>query len=698
MTEAGWHLSVASQGDKMRAARRFNKLIGDVIDGQRGHLFLWSPVMFGLGIGLFFRLPHDPDFLTATMWMGGSLFLLVGVLYVSQWRWPVMIGLILMSFGCSYASFRSHLVAEPKLDYRYYGPVQGRVIAVDRSFSEKARVTLDQVILRDFDPRSTPKRVRVSLHGMAETDVPDIGETVLLTANISPPEGPSEPGGFDFQRHAWFLKLGAVGYTRTPVMLWEHADPYDFSVFVARLRANLSKAIQTKLPGDVGAVAAAITAGDRSEISRQTLDSLRASNLAHLLAISGLHMGLLSGLVFAAVRTGCVAFPSFSLRHNTKKIAAVVAMVCGLIYLILSGGAVATTRAFIMVFVMLLAVLADQRALTLRAVALAALIVLAITPQAILSPGFQMSFAATSALVVFFRFITDAKASPKRGWKNFVFGVVFSSAIAGLATAPYGAAHFNQISHYGLLANVLSVPVMGAIVMPAAIAAAILSLVGLEDIALWMMGRGLSWILMIADWVSGLPRALSFVPTPQSFVLPLITLGGLILFLWRGPLRLSGLAVMAAAILWWTQMDRPKILISGTGGLVGIESDAGRVLSKAKGDGFVAKSWLENDGDPVTQLLSSDRSGFEGERFFRVAEVEGMTFAHLTGKTGQKHFDQACATNDVVVTNFRAESKMCKVFDQRVLRTSGSLALEIREDGLRIKTARQMSGRRLWNQ
>ncbi|MCE8459442.1 ComEC/Rec2 family competence protein, partial [Rhodovulum sulfidophilum] len=227
-------------------------------------------------------------------------------------------------------------------------------------------------------------------------------------------------------------------------------------------------------------------------MSRDTIQALRDSNLAHLLAISGLHMGLLTGVIFAALRFALALWPRLALRLPVKKIAAAGALAVGAVYLALSGGNVATERAFIMVAAVLGAVMADRRALTLRAVALAALIVLVLTPESLTQAGFQMSFAATTALIAVFAALRDR---PEGGWRpprwaQGVLAVVISSAVAGAATAPFGAAHFNQVSQFGLLANLASVPLMGLLVMPAAVAAACLAPFGLAGLGLEPMRWG----------------------------------------------------------------------------------------------------------------------------------------------------------------------------------------------------------------
>ncbi|WP_371808569.1 ComEC/Rec2 family competence protein [Ruegeria sp. HKCCD7221] len=462
---------------------------------QTGHLFQWSPVCLAIGIALYFSLRLEPGWHVYGALLG---VIAVGAWAVRHWRsvWvSLAIGGMLVAAGFVLAGARAHSVAEPVLGWRYYGPIEGRVVAIDRSASDALRVTLDQVRLNDVPEALRPLRVRLSLHGTDVSVSP--GQRIMTTGHLCPPQGPVEPGGFDFRRHAWFQGLGAVGYTRVPVLTASAAN--ETGLRITAWRMVISNHVRTKLPGEVGGFAAAVTTGDRSGMGQETLTTLRASNLAHLLAISGLHMGLLTGFVFVACRIALSALPVIALRWPVRKLAALCALLAAVIYLMLSGGNVATERAFIMASVMLVAVLIDRRAISLRAVAVAALIVLCLRPETLLSPGFQMSFAATTALVAVFGELRDYGPLPGPKWFKPVIGLLLSSAIAGLATAPIGAAHFNSLSHYGLLANMLSVPVMGTVVVPSAVVAALLAPFGLEGVALGVMGLGLEWILTVSD-------------------------------------------------------------------------------------------------------------------------------------------------------------------------------------------------------
>ena len=663
-----------------------------VIAAQRGHLFPWVPVFLAAGVGIYFSLPAEPSAGKYALLAVTALVLWVFSRRVSEALSPLFIAAALVAAGVNLAGGRAHHMAAPVLEWRYYGPVEGRIVEMDRSGSDALRLTLDNVVLRNVSPERTPQRVRISLHGRQGFITPSPSMTVMTTAHLSPPGGPVEPGGFDFQRHAWFKGLGAVGYTRNPLLSLEPPDGKQ-PVFTAR-RA-ISARVQVALPGETGAFAAAIMTGDRSGIAQETLEALRISNLAHLLAISGLHMGLLAGVVFAALRILLAAIPPVGLRVAGKKIAALGALVVAAGYLALSGGNVATERAFVMVAVVLGAVLLDRRAFSLRAVAVAAIIVLILRPEALLGPGFQMSFAATTGLVAVFGWLRDRRIPLGPGWLRPAVAVVISSFVAGAATAPVAAAHFNQIAHFGLVANLLSVPLMGVLVMPAALTAAALLPLGLHAFPLWVMGLGLRWILWVADWVSGLEGARGTVPSPEPPVLPLLAAGALMLVLWQGRARLAGLVPAAAAIWLWSGTERPEILIADTGALVGVMTVEGRALSKPRGAGFVAANWLENDGDPAVQE--------DAAALWPAVSKSGVKVRALRGKRAARDFTGCDGAAWVVMNAVPPEGELppdleCRVLHPGLLRKTGALALHAGPEGrLRAITAREVTGARLWN-
>lgn len=667
-----------------------------VLDRQRGHLMPWCAVAFGIGVALYFSLRWEPQaFHAQVLLVSGTVVLALCFLDPLATLRPILIAGGLGILGFLSADWRAERVSAPVLEYRMYGPVAGRVVKVDRSASDKVRLTLDQVQSTKLAPKKTPRRVRVSLHGEQQFIRVKPGDFVMTTAHLSPPPGPAEPGGFDFQRHAWFERLGAVGYSRVPVLRFKPADKSSWLIKLQRFRVSLASSIRTRVGGSEGPFAAAILTGDRSTIPKEALDDLRASNLAHLLAISGLHMGLLTGVVFAGVRYLLALLPGLAVRLPTKKVAAVVALAAGFFYLGLSGANVATQRAFIMVAVMLTAVCLDRRALTLRAVAFAALIVLIIRPESIYGPGFQMSFAATTALVAGFRV-----------WRDFglgqwipkvlrpIVGVVLSSFLAGIATAPFAAAHFNMFAQYGLLANLLSVPVMGLAVMPGAVIAGLMAPIGLEEPGVWIMRTGLAWILGVAHWVSDLDGAVIRVATPGAWAIPCVSFAGLFLCLWQGPLRCIAAVPLVAVFLAWNVTPRPDFLISDTGGLFGVATAQGRALNKPKGDGFAAGIWLENDGDTASQDTASRRLNADPNRVTIQREGFDVVFDRRKDLT-EVDITQACDAFDLVFV-VRFEGRLpCTGITAGSLRRAGTVAVWL-EPELRFATSNGVRGDRPW--
>ncbi|MFP3383047.1 ComEC/Rec2 family competence protein [Tritonibacter sp. SIMBA_163] len=662
-----------------------------VLQAQRGHLFPWVPVFFGLGIGLYFIAPAEPD-----LRQYGIVLLGCGLLI-----WPARRGdgfgllaaaLILVGLGFSYMGGRAHQIGAPVLTFRYYGAVEGQVVAVDRSASDAVRITLRHVRLDDVSPSRTPARVRVSL---MQGTAPAPGDWVMTTAHLSPPQGPAEPGGFDFRRHAWFLQLGAVGYTRVPVLRTQRPE----ALPIATLRTQVSEWVRSAMPDRTGGVGAALITGDRAHVPRAVTDALRASNLAHLLAISGLHMGLFAGVIFASLRRAFALSPIIALRWPIKKIAALFALVASFGYLLLSGANIATERAFLMVAVMLVAVVLDRRAISVRAVALAAILVLLRRPESLLSAGFQMSFSATLALVVVFRGVQPLFAARRGGswttlWR-WCAGLVLSSLVAGLATAPFGAVHFNMVSHYGLIANLAAVPFMGAVVVPGAVLAICLAPIGASGVGFWIMSQGIGWILTVAETVARWPGARGYVVAPDDWILPVLISGALLVLLWQGRLRWLGVVPVCIALLAWPQSQRPQVLIAADGGLIGVMTQDGRALSRARGKSFVAGIWLENDGDGVDQERAFARGQGDSSARVQTFEWQGRRFIHVIGKTGLAQLKATCLREEVIVLTVAADRPEggCDWLTPARLRVSGSIAYF---DGGKMIAAHQRSPR-LWS-
>ncbi|MEM7545342.1 MAG: ComEC/Rec2 family competence protein [Pseudomonadota bacterium] len=683
-----------------------------LIAEERPAFPLWSPVLLGLGVQIYFWLLVEPPLWLFVL----SLLVPVALWFVLRRRmagaWLLGVAAGLVALGFALAGLRTHLVAAPVLTAQMDATIEGVIRDINRTSTGRPRLVLDDVLIFGVAGARTPERAQVSLLRDGDESGLQPGMRVSIFAHLGPPGGPVEPGGFDFRRDAWFKALGAIGYARGPAVEIAQAGRPGIlragALWLAQQRAALSAGLRAALPGETGAFAAAVTVGDRSGISRESTQALRDSNLAHLLAISGLHMGLVTALVFGAARMVLVLIPYTARTWRTKRIAAVIAMAAAIGYLAISGGSIATQRAFIMAMVALGAVILNRPAITLRALAVAALIILVFRPESLVQVGFQMSFAATAAIIAGLDFARAQGWSMRfaeGGWRGramgYVLGLAATSLLAGLATAPFAAFHFHRVANYGLIANLAAVPVMGFWVAPSALIAAALAPLGLEGWALSAMGRGIETIMMVARFVASLDGATRGVAATMPLVLTLITLGGLALCLGRRLARPIGLFGVGAGLAIWLLVDtRPPLLIAPDARLMGLMGPEGRALDHAKSQSYAARIWLEGDGDLIDQEGAAARDGFTGGRYVSAATLpNGWTVTNfLKRRTTEDDLTPLCGDKTLVLapyTSLDLEGP-CQLWSRRDLAERGAMAIWADAPELTIVSAADRAGRRYW--
>ncbi|MET0272825.1 MAG: ComEC/Rec2 family competence protein, partial [Phenylobacterium sp.] len=523
---------------------------------------LWTPVAFGLGAALYFTLPREPQAWVAWMGLAATLGLLVGAS-----RWPgargVTTALVLLACalgGFSMAKVRTERVQAPvaPADTRPQR-LEGWVVDVASPGQGGQRLLIAPARIGGWPPEATPIRVRVTLRPGAHIPAP--GEPISLLAMINPPPPPASPGAYDFARDAFFESIGGVGFALSAPSTWEtDARPpwrLRWTLAVNATRWALSRRIVDELGAKSGGLAAAMTTGHEAFIPRQQVDDLRAAGLAHIISISGLHMAIVGGFAFAAARFGIAAWPWLALRVHGKKLAAVLGLLAVGGYLVLSGAPPPAERAAITAAVAFGAILVDRQAISLHALALAAMAVLLLQPEAVTGPGFQMSFAATAALVA----LAEAWPRPVKEintpWAiRLVQGIgvwtaasLAASFVAGLATGPFAMQHFNRVSTWGLISNLLVAPISSFMMMPGLALGAALTPLGLGDAPLGVAGFAIELMNRIAAVAAHAPYAQLVVASGPPWVLPAAFLGLLWLCLWRGRLRWAGLPFALAVLL-----------------------------------------------------------------------------------------------------------------------------------------------------
>ena len=687
-------------------------LVGEFL-AERERWALWLPVALGFGIGIYFALPLEPP-----LWLGAACaaaFALASV--ATAWAWPgrrtaiVVIGVPLAVAGLGFASaqVRTHTVVTTTLAERI-GPLTltARIVEAE-SLPDGVRLRLDQLASPALNEENRPQQVRIRLRGDQDPLRP--GDRIRLRAVLAPPQGPAAPGAFDFQRHAYFAGLGAVGYGlgRAERLTETNADTTGApALWVERLRHALGLRVQEDASGAPGAIILALLIGETAAIPPETLTAIRDSGLAHLLSISGLHVGLVAAFVLTVVRAGLSLIPAISLRYPTKKWAAVLAVAFAGGYTVLAGAPVPCQRAFLMLAIVMLAVVLDRRGISMRLVAWAAAVILLVQPEALLGASFQMSFAAVVALVAAYervslhRLVIGINRTPARRALLYLAGIALTTLVASAATTPLSAFHFNRIAWYGLAANLAAVPLTGLWIMPWAVIAVCLLPFGLDGLAFTAMAHGTAGLVTIAKTVAAWPGAVSTLPAMPLASLLAFTAGGLWLCLWQRRWRLAGALPLGIGLALMFTASAPDVLVEGGGKLFAVQDRHGEMIVSSHTAAPLARdAWLrlagaeEADGNWPRRGVSADGS-LACDPQGCIYQAKGYRVA--LAQTADA-LDEDCRSSDVVISlvPVRGSCPAARVVIDRLrLWRDGTHALWLEPHRVRVEAANVRRGLRPW--
>ena len=661
------------------------------VEIERRRLFLWLPVAQGIGILLYFAADREPSLLAAIV--ACIVPALLAVLLRQRPAAAAALAMVALCFaGFALTAWRTASVAGPILDRVRFVTATGFVETVEAR-DRGSRIVLRVTSMDGVPEGARPERVRVSLR----TGALRPGQHIRARMRLLPPPGPARPGGYDFGRDAFFRGIGAVGSVSGAVaeVAAPAAMPRDLVLRagIDRARNALTERIVAIGGGQGGAVAAALVTGKRGQITEATNQDLRAAGIYHIVSISGLHMVLAAGTIFWLVRALLAFSATAALLWPIKKIAALAAMAGATAYCVFSGAEVATVRSLIMTLVMLGAILVDRPALSMRNLALAAMIVLALEPEALLGPSFQMSFGAVAALIAFAERweARRREGPPLLPWPlapvaQAAIGILVTTILATAATAPFGAYHFQTFNPYGLIGNALALPFVSIVVMPAAVFGVLTYPLGLDWPAWWLMGSISDWVLVMSRWVAAFDRSTMLVPAFGPAALGGFVLALLWITLWTTPLRWLAVLPLACGVLLAARPERPAILIERDGsGLLARVSD-GRMAVAGRPSAFVLQQWLNGEGDGRPPSDASLREGVRCDRL-------GCVLHDDRGKAISYARDRAAVAEDcgraalVVTPLYWTGPCAAQLIDRAVLSRDGALALYATRDGWRQRAS-----------
>jgi competence protein ComEC len=565
---------------------------------------LWSPVWFGLGAAAYLEAPVEPPIIALAVLVGVCAGLWIVASRTTSRLAVVMAALLAFAAaGALAGKIRSDRVAAPVIDgERAPRRVEGFVVDVVSPGAGGPRLLIAPVSISGLEPSATPNRVRVTVD---PEEVPKPGDAVRLRAILGSPPPPAAPGSYDFARDAWFDSVGAVGFALGEIRtLTLDPPPLRLRVVMAvnAFRWRLAERIVAHMGPVSGGIGAAMVTGHETWITPEQTEAMRASGLAHILSISGLHMAIVGGFVFGLVRLGVAAWPWLALRAPGKKIAAVAGLAAVAGYLVISGAPPPAERAAITASVAFAAILFDRQAVTLHGLALVALLILALQPEAAGAPGFQMSFAATAALIA----LAEAWPRPVReisvpwpiravqGAGAWLAVSVGASFVAGLATGPFAMQHFNRVAVWGLPANLIVAPLSSFVIMPFLALGTVLESVGWGEPFLKIAGWGVEAMVAVAQRFESIGGQ-AVIASGPPFTLLIAFLGVMVLCLWSGRLRWIGVP-MALAVALWPRPTAPDLWIAADGSAAAVRQGQSAIVMRPEVRRFGVELWARRRG------------------------------------------------------------------------------------------------------
>jgi competence protein ComEC len=670
-------------------------------EGERR--LLWLPVCFGAGVAVYFTLTFEPP-----LWAGFAMTLAAGAAAFALHKQPLWCeaALALAMFFAGFAVIgETTWQRQAPVLQRRLGPVTvtGRVVdidAVDRGW--RAIIAPDP--LPALAAGEQPARLRIHLAPSSDLLAP--GDRMQARAALYPVPGQIVPGAHDLQREAFFARIGGVGYSYGPARRLAAADAAEggWREGLRRLRTEMSRRITEVLPGSTGGVASALITGKRGAVADNVKAAFRESGLQHLLAIAGLHLGLVGGFVFFTVRAGLALIAFVALRYPIKKIAAAAALAVLTCYLLLSGAAIPTERAFVMNGLVFAAILIDRLRISMRICALAAALVLMVEPESLVGVSFQMSFSAVIALIAVYETFGSRLGFllHRPSWAGRALGyagaVVVTTIVVTIATDPFSVYHFHHIALYSPLANVVAVPLSAVWTLPWGVVACLLMPFGLERVALVPMGWGIDVTIAVAQAVSAIPGNVWHVPRLPVAGLALVSLGGLWVCLWLQPWRWWGIAAIAAGLASIATTQPPDIVIADLGRFLAVRATQAAYWVSAESGGHLETSFLsEETGLDVLPWPHQDQAqtlACTGELCRYTAR--GRTVALITGFAA---LPTDCHGVDAIVSRvpagFRCRA-LLPVIDRIDTWRLGAVALWLNQGGVVVESTNGERGDRPW--
>jgi competence protein ComEC len=474
----------------------------------------------------------------------------------------------------------------------------------------------------DFDDVDFQYPKKIIINHRISSKLLEIGDEILTTAFLEPNPKNKIFDNFNYKRKLYFDQIGAIGYSTKEVKIIQKAQKSDFEAKILDFRHRIAQQTINILPKEQSAVINALLLGLKEDISEENMENIRNSGLMHLLAISGLHIGLAAGIFFFSIRFLLSRSYFLILHYDIKKIAAILAIFASMGYLLLTGAPISAIRAFCMIILVFLAILLDEKIHLFRSIALAFFLILLFNPANILEIGFALSFMAVFSIISCCNFLKREEDILPRSLLEKIFfyflAITLTSLIVQIFTSIFIIYHFNHLQLYGILANLVAIPLISFIILPLCFIAFFAMGIGLEFLPLEILGFFVEKLLILSEFIANLPNSNFNIGNIPILSFLLIIFGQILLCIWQTKLRFLGFLPIFIAILIIIFSPMPKFLINKNASFFALYQNNKLILSSDRS--FEAKNLAKKFGKKEYFLIKDefDKDNFCKKDFCQV--------------------------------------------------------------------------------
>lgn len=590
---------------------------------------IWSFLAFITGILLYFY--HFPTVLSIIILPLAVLGLIL--FYKKDFVFCFMLFITFVMLGCSVCHLRFKMSVHPVLEQKVFNTIISAQVSDNTILPDKQILILNNISY-PMGVIKQPDKIR--LHYDNSQPLLQVGQRIRLKVNLVPPVSIKAPFHTSQAKRLYFEKIGAIGKV---VQVLDIRDINAKPTIFQRLRHQITEHVFQILPENQARIITPLITGEQRLVSPELYQIYRRSGIVHVLSVSGFHMALLAGFLFLLIRGLGVMCGRLTLYVNTKKIAAVFALIGTGFYLGLSDFQIPAVRSYLMIALVFLGILLNRKTFSVHTLILAGFAMLIFHPENLMSISFQLFFLSVLILIAVHEKFKGLFADRNKYLRHFMEFCALSIAIT-VGLTPLIIWHFNQLTPFGIVGNMAFSFLFSLIIMPLLFIGCLLMPFGMDSIFFKGAGAVIGWIEQMAGYIADLPFAEINLPSFDVVGLCLIILGIVFICLWQFWGRLMGaLFILIGMVLAFTT-NYPVMMVADKGQSIAYIQN-GRFYANENGQDWIQTLWQNKLGFYRSEKIKDSVVEIKGKRIALSADYCAKAdFAVLPIQSGHCRIDK----------------------------------------------------------